>query len=394
MSCQDPKCPLVDCQSTDDLPSYLGTYSLQSGVLFSSPALSYPLPGGGTYTLPPGAIVIPIPPNPTSASFPICYQGCISMFCLTVPSGASSAQILAIAGQVASEIGRQSSICNTPPPRSPRTFHNTQQTVTCGIDGGPQMKLIGALPAGVTFSIAGLTVAAGVFASSVSVADANSRAIDFLISLIDGGGRVECGWWNQPQTATCYDGSTRTVSANTYFSTVSQADANDQASGSASAQCPVPPSCLGLNPNIGDLTWTASYHTTGVDTFTHSYTASGNHLTGQITYPENDPSVGRAFLTLTSSSLCVDVPYDATFHLDFNVNQDGNIPLVANILIYLDGNVIFNCAGSAGVVDVVHNLTNGPHVISILLYTQSQFASGGSWGVYVNDLTITPVTPP
>lgn len=93
---------------------------------------------------------------------------------------------------------------------------------------------------------------------------------------------IQCGFYNTQQTVTCADSSTQTVPAGVYFSTVSQADANNQAIALANVQC-ANPSCDsgaggsfkiygyfdgyivsdGEAAHAGDVTWDGSFSYTG-----------------------------------------------------------------------------------------------------------------------------------
>lgn len=233
MNCPDPICRLITCPVTDDLPAYLGQYNLQSGLQFVSLEIS--VPGtDGFYIVPPGAIVINLPPNPTV----VAYQGCASMVSENIPPGSTPAQIQQIVSQVMTQVAAQLPGCNAPKPVfNPSlvgSFSNGPVTLGCG--GGMSLSQVGDLPAGVTFSISGLTLIGGVFSSSISQADADIIAEDYLSTFF--GNEVICGWWNTQQVAMCCDGTTQTVAADTIFSTVSQADADAQALSQATAACP------------------------------------------------------------------------------------------------------------------------------------------------------------
>lgn len=232
MSCPDPVCRLVECPVTDDIPSYLGAYSLQTGFQFVNLELSVPT-GGGFYIVAPGTIVINLPPNPSSVS----YQGCKSMVNEAVPPGATPAQILQIVGDVMNQIATQLSICNAPPSKGSPFIESsfTNGPITVGCDDGMLLNLTGALPPGVTFSISGLTVIGGIF-SGATQDEADFSAEAYLDTFF--GTSVQCGWYNTQQQAMCCDMTTQTVAADTIFSTVSQADADAQALAQATAACP------------------------------------------------------------------------------------------------------------------------------------------------------------
>ena len=246
MSCPDPICRLVTCVVTDDIPSYLGDYSLQTGSQFVNLEMSIPA-GGGFYIVAPGTIVINVPPNPQFIS----YQGCKSMVNETVPPGATPAQILQIVSDVMNQVGTQLSLCNAPTPTgSPfveGSFTNGPVSVNCG--GGLLMNQVNPLPNFVTFSISALSIVGGIFSSSTSQADADNQAEIFLDSLLDAD--VQCGFWNAEQSFTCPDMSVKTVAADTVFSTVSQADADAQALAMAQAEC-----VTAVCPPVSGFSWT------------------------------------------------------------------------------------------------------------------------------------------
>lgn len=234
MNCPDSICRLVTCPVTDDIPSYLGSYSLQTGSQFSNLAIAVPLPGGGFYIQPPGTIIINLPPNPAFVS----YAGCESGINEPIPPGSTPAQILAIVADVMGQVADQASRCNAPAPKSnpfvTGSFTNGPVTIGCG--GGQSLSQVGDLPPGVTFNFSGITLVGGVFSSGVSQEDANTIAELYLDTFF--GTSVICGWWNTKQTADCCDMTQQVVDAFTIFSTISQADADAQALAQATAACP------------------------------------------------------------------------------------------------------------------------------------------------------------
>lgn len=253
-TCPEQICKLISCPVTDDIPSYSGAYSLQNGLSFTNLLISVPSPlyPGGYYYVQPGAITINVPPGATSVS----HQGCQSTVTQAIPSGSTSSQIQAIAAQLMQAIAAQSAVCNAPAnphnpvpsPLPPVVFWNQIAFVSC--PNGLLMNLVGTLPPVVIFGIQGLSIVAGVFSSTASQADADAKADAFLQSFI--GGAVVCGWWNTEQSYTCDDSSVQTIPADTYFSTVSQADADAQALAAAMAECF---DCGGVPSIISDLEW-------------------------------------------------------------------------------------------------------------------------------------------
>jgi hypothetical protein len=112
---------------------------------------------------------------------------------------------------------------------------------------GLALKVIGTLPAGITSTSSGISIPAGVFTSQVSQFDADLQAGSFLANLFTTN-VVECGWYNTDQQFLCANGTTYDEPAGTFFSEISQADANAQAQAALTATCP----CL----NFSNLVWT------------------------------------------------------------------------------------------------------------------------------------------
>lgn len=122
--------------------------------------------------------------------------------------------------------------------------------------------------------------AAGIFRGATQ-ADADAAAIAGLTAIAPSL-NIQCGFYNTQQVVTCSDSSTQTVPAGVFFSTVSQADANNQAIALANVQC-ANPSCNpatggkfkifgyfdgyipsdGEAAHPGDVTWDGSFDYTG-----------------------------------------------------------------------------------------------------------------------------------
>jgi hypothetical protein len=217
------------------LPHYYGQYSLQSGVTYENGVIIVPAPGGGSYTVPPGTIIVNVPPGATSVT----YQGCQSTISLPIPSGSTQSAIQLLVNQVMQQAAAQLAVCNAPTnPHSggafpPVTFGNEALSVSC--PDKPNMDLIGSLPPGVTITLTQLSIAGGIFQSDTSVSEANAAATSFLMAIMSS--QVLCGWWNTEQSFTCPDSSIQTVPANTYFNINSQADADATALAAAEAAC-------------------------------------------------------------------------------------------------------------------------------------------------------------
>ncbi len=230
MSCSQPICRIIPCPDTGTIPSYSGSYSLQNGTVFVNNEISFSTPNG-TYTLPPDSIVIVVPPGATNVS----YQGCQNTVTRPV-AGLSQAEIASLIAEMMQLIARQQAICDgfyiTP---VSGLSANSAQTAHCS--GGLQMKLVGTLPSGVSFTIDGLTVAPGLFTAS-SVALANSHALAYAQSLISRTPQiVQCGWYNEDTDFVCPGGNISHVPAGQFFSEISQDDANDLADNYAEAHC-------------------------------------------------------------------------------------------------------------------------------------------------------------
>jgi len=119
MAC--PTCITLECEN----PADVEVYSLQSGIIFTNPILTFVLscpPGyscqGGPFiiTIPPGTIKLPVPPTTPSSLRLNC---CESTLVETVPAGATAAQVEAIANAMILECAEQQARCNLisdPPP--------------------------------------------------------------------------------------------------------------------------------------------------------------------------------------------------------------------------------------------------------------------------------------
>lgn len=118
MSC--PTCQIITCTN----PSDFQLYNLNDGTIFTNPRFSFVMdcpPGYSchgpypiTITIPPGTIVLPVPPNPTV----IRLQCCESEISRNVPPGATAAQIAAISAEVIAICAAQQAQCDvkTQPP--------------------------------------------------------------------------------------------------------------------------------------------------------------------------------------------------------------------------------------------------------------------------------------
>lgn len=124
------------------------------------------------------------------------------------------------------------------------TYSNDAQTATVACQAGQ-----GAPPAeGTPVTV---TIPAGTVTSTVSKAAANAEAL--ALAQTQAAGQLSCIWWNAPQTKQVACGSnpaitaSATVAAHTYSSTISQADADNQAMTEATNQAntALAPLCTG-----------------------------------------------------------------------------------------------------------------------------------------------------
>jgi len=304
-----------------------------------------PLPDGGSYIYKADQINIVVPSNPTSVG----YLGCQSMVTVPVPPGATDSEISGLVSAVMRQVAEQQARCDgILIPLGPKsTWVNTRQIAIC-VDA-PEMKLVGPLPAGVTFDISGLSVAAGVFVSKKSQADADLRAFQYVNNALS---VVQCGWWNEEQNFVCPDSSVVTVPANTYFSQVSQDDANQQALTFAATQC----TTGGIDWSM--LAWSEADFGPGCG-FTPSlatgavFNSHQNPPGGSYTFVEN---VGQLYYTGSAGN--------CNLHLRFDISLNGvpvtNPPSDAWIIFVTlkdqDGNIIggFNSDTTPG-----HSLLEG-----------------------------------
>lgn len=123
-----PTCFVLDCSNPVDVE----LYSLQSGLIFTNPTLSFVencppgyicAPGGNypiTIVIPPGRIRLPVPPTrfPTEFAIVLSLRCCQSTLSRTVPVGTTQAQIETIANAMILECAAQQAACDvitTPP---------------------------------------------------------------------------------------------------------------------------------------------------------------------------------------------------------------------------------------------------------------------------------------
>jgi hypothetical protein len=242
LSRECPTCKPIRCCEEDLL-----AYEITSGTVYfnTQQSVDFVCPPGfscvsGIYTTPAGRFRLVVNPNPTEPTL-LRLQCCESEIVRTVTPQMSADEIGVIAQNMVDSCARQSARC-----QGNQTvvvsFRNTRQCVTVC----PPGKLLGYTgsppPVGNGYSISGgqLCIAAGLYSSSVSVAQANIPALAAVTARANAlvsGGTLQCGYWNTEQVFICEDLTTITVPAFTFFSTVSQADADALAMANAEAQC-------------------------------------------------------------------------------------------------------------------------------------------------------------
>lgn len=177
MAC--PTCIVLDCAN----PSDVEQYSLQSGLIFTNPALGFVVncPTGYvcadgyypiTITIIPGTITLPVPPTtfPTLNEIILILNCCQSTVSRTVPIGSTQAQMTAIAAALIAECAAQQAQCDAitqppapgvPPPMPVNPPDNPGSNVRVDLRNAPQTAS-GACGAGMTGNFS-ITVPAGTF---------------------------------------------------------------------------------------------------------------------------------------------------------------------------------------------------------------------------------------
>jgi hypothetical protein len=229
--------------------------------------------------------------------------------------------------------------------------------VTVGCPDDKQIRVVSAWSGfeGVSVSGTNLQVASGLF--SVIVAPftgeattleagkelANQRAEAYGQSAFDAllaNGNIECGWWNTEQTLECPDGSIVTAAAMTFFSTVSQADADEQAEAS------LPEECITVcNEAFNDLSWTLSVGACGPDGFAGSGAgAHGSLSAGPFAW---------ACPLLTSDSVFIAGTVDCDITVSGSRTGDGD---QGSARLFVNGVNVkqYDFANPSGTNDVVH----------------------------------------
>jgi hypothetical protein len=234
MSCDVPNNAVQD---------YLLAYSLNRVVVRSVEYTT--IINGIPYTVPADTFSYPLSPNSPPQS-PLSFQGCQSMITVPIPVGSTFEQIQALVQGMLQQAAAQQAQCDAASgspinPLPQPIFLN--QSVTAACLNFPAVNIIGSpnIPFGIVFENFQFTVTEGIFSSTISQLDANNNALNFLRQLIAvnvANGNLQCGWVNEQQTVPCEFAPDSTIAARTYFSAVSQADANQQAIDAATAACP------------------------------------------------------------------------------------------------------------------------------------------------------------
>lgn len=306
--CSKISCPVPNNQVQDYLQQYNLNQVIIKNTEFSTVINGIPI------TIPAGTFEYPITEGGSFFS-PLTYRGCQSLISVPIPVGSTFAQIQALVQGMLQQAAEQQAQCNAANApnahQPPSQFLNTQQSAPIPCSDGGEFIITGTLPTGVTFDGNDLICATGIFSSNTSQDNANQRAEDFLASIfvqLQNNGQGYCQWWNDEETVTCGDGSTQTVPAHTYSSTVSKQDANDQAIAAAQAECPPPPcSCPdGSNQNLNNLTWTFN-----------QIAGSGSGAIVNMFEPPSDSPGDRT--TATSSALCIET--QKTLRISWIVNS-------------------------------------------------------------------------
>lgn len=340
-------CKLVNCTDTSSIASYVGNYSLNAGLQYTNVFLKFNV-GGQTVEIPAGTITVTVPPNVPQNGGTVDIQGCLSPISITIPSGSSASQIQALVSQAIYQVAQQQAQCNAAnnpnSPQPPPQFLNTQQTAPQPCADGGELIITGALPTGVTFDGNNLICAAGIFSSNTSQADANQRAEDFLASTFNQlfhNSQAYCQWWNDEETVQCQYGSPVTVPAHTYSSTVSKADANDQAIAAAESACPPPPfSCAVSYPtqptSFADVTWTSTSFNESVE-----YEEIISQTDILVGWPVTDIYSDGMKAGMTTNHFCVNEDTPASFKWTMNLSNGFHGGATTGH-IALDGIDIFN----------------------------------------------------
>jgi hypothetical protein len=240
--------PCPNCQYEDCCGDNPFTFSLVAGQVYANDqiAIDFQCPPGfrcipGVYLIPKGQFTLVVPSNEAST---LRMQCCQSELVQQIQAGATAEQIGVIAQNMVNACALQQANCNA---QSFVNYRNTYRNAEvcdngCGNQGIPGLVVgwIGAppnLPPAIYFKEGSLCLREAVFVGQVSQSAVDASATTFLQNYVTSllfQGVLDCGWWNEEQT--CPDSEPPVViPAFTYFSTVSQEQANQDA---LDAECP------------------------------------------------------------------------------------------------------------------------------------------------------------
>lgn len=238
-------CAGVSCEN----PPELAAYSLQNNSLYNAQYIflvqcptGYFCPAGlfpKYVTIKKNRKSIPFPP-PGATS--ISVQGCQSLIVIPIPSGSDTAAINALQQAALLQWAAQQAICDsiTENKLQPKTSFVFNDLVSTTCSGGLLFRISYpyTLPPPVFAQGGKLWMKAGTTSASTKE-EANAQAIAFLqgeIAAKISDGVIECGYWNALVEYNC-GLSIQIIPAFTFFSTISQADANAKALVAAQLQC-------------------------------------------------------------------------------------------------------------------------------------------------------------
>lgn len=399
--CSQITCPVPNNQVQD----YLNQYSL-NGVIVRNTSYTTII-NGIPVTIPSGTFEIPLPPNPPQNGFDLSYQGCQSLVVVHVPAGATQSQIEALAQQLMQEVAAQQAVCDSEssPIPPPPTYKNDEISTACS--GYSAVSIVGSptIPVGITYSDWKFTIASGIFTSDISKSVADSRALSFLLNFITtnvANGNLQCGWTNIEQIVNCPCGVGEiTVAAGTYFSSVSLADANQQAIDNA---CPTVyynseqsyTCCDGTNDTIpagtycsivsqaaadapassaiaafkaackptpvANFVWDAP-DITNPEKSSVTNSAAGGNATASVDYTSSDStSNGYTILTLSVSHICNDNPKSYHVELSGNISAYSSSPVDSGRIRLSTNNInpVYESRPDSGVISFSGNITLQP----------------------------------
>ena len=234
--CSKLSCPVL----ANPVQGYLNQYTLQGQNITNAPYTT--IINGQTVTVAGGAIVVPVPPvGATSVNF----NGCSGPISIPIPVGATAADILALTQQVVALATQQQAICNNTN-QQPQIFFNDSMTIPTNCTSTTPLTVSVSLWPGLSVSGNSFVLAPHLFASAVSVTEANATALAFA----------------------------QTYIANLFTT--------------GGAVCALPYTCApGCSPTLAGLQWTGYYTISGPINVPISGT--GNPVTFSIPVPPDSP---------------------------------------------------------------------------------------------------------